>query len=186
MRAIYLDILTTSKDEQRLSFDTIYQRTGISVSKLQRIFTGQQSMSVDDFELICEKGLNLDLDDVYARFGRQEFRDSEDVDYKGAKELLADFNQQKDALREQYEERVTREQEAVDFLKGILSDFKGYNAELTERAVKAEEEFRLAQKTSHWAVGVGSALVALFATLLIVGIMLNLPHLGMGNCDYLH
>lgn len=186
MRAIYLEILTTAKDTSRASYDVLWQRTGISVSKLQRIHTGQQSMSVDDFELICEKGYGLDLDEVYARFGRQEFRDSEDVDYKGAKELLSDFASQKEALRNQYEERVQREREAVDFLKKLLDETKAYNAQLTERAVKAETESAQAHKTSRRILVVSVVLVVLFAALLVLGIVLDLPHLGMGNCSYLH
>ena len=88
MRGIYLEVLTTGKDQKNFSYEKIYQRTGISISKLQCIFTGQRTFTVVDFELICEKGLDLDLDEIYARFGRQEFRDSQDVDYKGAKEEL--------------------------------------------------------------------------------------------------
>lgn len=186
MRAIYLEILTTAKDTSRTSYDVLYQRTGISVSKLQRIHTGQQSLTVDDFELICEKGYGLDLDEVYARFGRQEFRDSEGVDYKGAKELLSDFAIQKETLRTQYEERVQREREAVDFLKNLLDETKAYNAQLTERAVRAETESAQAHKTSRRILVVSVVLVVLFAVLLVLGIVMDLPHLGMGNCDYLH
>lgn len=186
MREIYLEILTTAKDKTRLSYEAIYQRTGISVSKLQRIFTGQGSLSTDDFELICQQGLGLDLDEVYARFGRQEFRDSQDVDYKGAKELLADFDKQKETLRIQYEERVQREREAVDFLKALLDETKAYNAQLTERAIKAETESSQAHKTSRLILAVSVALVVLFAALLVLGIVMDLPHLGMGNCDHLH
>ncbi len=186
MRAIYLEILTTAKDKTRLSYEAIYQRTGVSVSKLQRIFTGQGSLSTDDFELICEKGLGLDLDEVYARFGRQEFRDSQDVDFKGAKELLSDFDRQKEALRNQYEERVQREREAVDFLKGLLNESKDYNGKLTERAVKAETESAQAHKTSRRILTISVILVVLFAALLVLGIVLDLPHLGMGNCSVYH
>lgn len=186
MRAIYLEILTTAKDTSRTSYDVVYQRTGISVSKLQRIHTGQQSLSVDDFELICEKGYGLDLDEVYARFGRQEFRDSEEVDYKGAKALLADFGQEKESIRQQYEERVQREREAVDFLKGLLDETKAYNAKLTERAIKAETESAQAHKTSRRILTISVILVVLFAALLVLGIVMDLPHLGMGNCSYLH
>ena len=186
MRAIYLEILTTAKDKTRLSYEAIYQRTGISVSKLQRIFTGQGSLSTDDFELICQQGLGLDLDEVYARFGRQEFRDSQDVDFKGAKELLSDFDKQKEALRNQYEERVHREREAVDFLKKLLDETKAYNAQLTERAIKAETESAQAHKTSRRILTISVILVVLFAALLVLGIVLDLPHLGMGNCSALH
>ncbi len=186
MRAIYLEILTTAKDKTRLSYEAIYQRTGISVSKLQRIFTGQGSLSTDDFELICQQGLGLDLDEVYARFGRQEFRDSQDVDFKGAKELLSDFDKQKEALRTQYEERIHREREAVDFLKNLLDEAKAYNAKLTERAIKAETESAQAHKTSRRILTISVILVVLFAVLLVLGIVMDLPHLGMGNCDYLH
>lgn len=186
MRAIYLEILTTAKDVSRASYDVVYQRTGISVSKLQRIHTGQQSLSVDDFELICEKGYGLDLDEVYARFGRQEFRDSEEVDYKGAKALLADFKDEKEAIWQQCEQRVQREREAVDFLKGMLSKSEQYNAQLTERAIKAETESAQAHKTSRRILTISVILVVLFAALLVLGIVMDLPHLGMGNCSHLH
>lgn len=186
MRGIYLEVLTTGKDQKNFSYEKIYQRTGISISKLQCIFTGQRTFTVDDFELICEKGLGLNLDEIYARFGRQEFRDSQDVDYKGAKELLADFDKQKEALRTQYEERVQREQKAVDFLKEMLIKSEQYNAQLTERAIKAETESAQAHKTSRRILTVSVVLVVLFAALLVLGIVMDLPHLGMGNCSYLH
>lgn len=186
MRAIYLEILTTAKDTSHASYETLWQRTGISVSKLQRIHTGQQNLSVDDFELICEKGYGLNLDDVYARFGRQEFRDSAVVDFKGAKALIADFGQEKEDIRQHYEERVQREREAVVFLKGLLDETKAYNAQLTERAVRAETESAQAHKTSRRILTVSVILVVLFAAMLVLGIVLDLPHLGMGNCSTLH
>jgi transcriptional regulator with XRE-family HTH domain len=186
MRGIYLEVLTTAKEQKHLSYEKIYQRTGISVPKLQCIFTGQRTFTVDDFELICEKGLELDLDEIYARFGRQEFRDSQDVGFKGAKELLSDFGKQKEALRTQYEERVQREREAVDFLKKLLDEAKAYNAKLTERAVKAETESAQAHKTSRRILTISVILVVMFAALLVLGIVMDLPHLGMGNCSYLH
>lgn len=188
MRAIYLEILTTGKDEKRVSYDTIYQRTGISISKLQRIFTGQSSLSTDDFELICEKGLGLDLDEVYAKFGKQEFRDSEEVDYKGTKELLADFAKKEEAIKADHEARIEREREIVAYLKNLITELKQYNSKLTERAISAELRADAAEeytKKIHkrrldvfWCM---FGLSLLLLTLLVLGIVLDLPFLGMGN-----
>lgn len=188
MRAIYLDILTSRKEELRRSLDAIYQRTGISVSKLQRIFTGQQTLSVDDFELICEKGLDLDLDEVYARFGRQEFRDAEDIDYKGTKKLLSDFAQKEAALKAECNSRIEREKEIVDYLKNLVTELKQYNSKLTERAISAELRADAAEKYTKkihkrrldvfWCM---FGLSLLLLTLLVLGIVLDLPFLGMGN-----
>ncbi len=186
MRAIYLDILTTAKDEKRRTYETMYQLTGISVSKLQRIFTGQQSLSTDDFELICEKGLDLDLDEVYARFGRQEFRDSEQVEYKGAKELLADFAKKEENLRSDYEQRLNREKEIVEFLKDLVAKSEAYNGELTKRAIAAEANAKRLDEKRHNVFWAMLGLVFLLVALLVLGIVLDLPHLGMGNCSHLH
>lgn len=188
MREIYLEILTTTKDEKRVSYDTIYQRTGISVSKLQRIFTGQSTLSTDDFELICEKGLELDLDEVYAKFGKQEFRDSEEVDYKGTKELLADFAKKEEAIKADFEARIEREREIVRYLKTLVDELKQYNAKLTERAISAELRADAAEdyskkldKRRHDVFWGMFGLSMLLLVLLVLGIVLDLPFLGMAN-----
>lgn len=162
MKKIYLDTITTAKDSKRLSYETLHDRTGLSVSKLQRIFTGQVECTVDDFELICEKGLELDMRDVYAPMGKQEFHDSEEFGYKGAKELLADFAEEKKQIRAEYQVRIDQlvatsdeRQKAftlaldhlekqyrknADYLTGLVARSEEYNAKLTERAVIAEKE----------------------------------------------
>ena len=41
MKEIYLNYLTQKKDAKKLAYDVLEERTNISRSKLQRIFTGQ-------------------------------------------------------------------------------------------------------------------------------------------------
>lgn len=177
MRKIYLDTLTRKKDETGISYERISTRieqkrnVSLSVSKLQRIFTGQQEPSVLDFEMIIEDGLEMDLMSVYAKMGRQEFKDSEQVDYKGAKELIADFNTEKAQIREEYETRIAQSikareetqlsfnlalaqigdqyQKNAEYLNGIITDNEAYIRDLLAQTEKANSIAEAAQKRAE-------------------------------------
>lgn len=117
MRKIFLDAITQRKDETGISYERISARIErkrgalMSISKLQRIFTGQQEPTIPDFEMIVEDGLEMDLVGLYAKMGAQEFRDTEPMDYKGAKELMAEFAAERAKLEEahQLEKKIMRE-----------------------------------------------------------------------------
>lgn len=210
MKAIYLQFLTQKKDAKRLSYDTIAERTKLSPSKLQRIFTGQVDASVDDFELIIEKGLQADVRDVYARIGEQEARASEPMDYMGTAKMLEEFAIEKAQIRKEYEERIARSEQAridaqVSFDTALASLQEQYNnmaKYLTTLVGKAEEQSRIlsaraaraeetaanaerraddherAHRHNFWAM---LGLVVIMMCLLVLGIVLDLPTLGLGN-----
>lgn len=111
MRSIYLEFLTKKKDAKRLSYDELVERTAISKSKLQRVFTGQVEVTVTDLEIIVEQGLGASMRELYALVGEQEFKASEELDFKGAKELVAEFSAERAKLEEahQLEKKIMRE-----------------------------------------------------------------------------
>ena len=217
MNAIYLQFLTQKKDAKRLSYDTIAERTKLSPSKLQRIFTGQVDASVDDFELIIEKGLQADVRDVYARIGEQEARASEPMDFKGTEKMLEDFAAEKAQIRHEYEERLVQaEQARVDalhafdasllamqqqyketaaYLTGLVKKAEEHSEKLAARAARAEEIAEQAHKradeaerradrherSSHSVFWAMLGLCGGLLILLVLGIVLDLPMLGLGN-----
>lgn len=170
MKKIYLDYLAQTRDRKDISYEELRLRIGgaKSVSTIQRIFTGQSEPTVEDFELIIEKGLGEDLRDVYALIGEQEFRDSEKIDYKGAKELLADFAAEKEALRKEFEDRLAHAKEmriaeqtgfkialealedkynrGTAYLKRLVDQKDGEIDRLNERALRAEVTADTAEK----------------------------------------
>lgn len=171
MKDIYLNYLTQKKDAKKLSYDDLVVRTNISKSKLQRIFTGQIEVTVADLELIVEKGFNEGTDELYAKMGKQEFRDSAGVDYKGAQALLADFNAEKAQIREEYENRIGQSIKAredtqqafssaletlgdqyrknADYLTGIIKDNEAYIRDLLAKTERANMIASSAQKRAE-------------------------------------
>ena len=175
MRKIYLDFLTQKKDTKKLSYDDIVITSNMSKSKLQRIFTGQVDPTVSDLEAIVEKGLGASMMELYALIGRQEFKDSESLDYKGAKELLSDFNAEKAQIRTEYQTRIdqlvatsderqkaftlaleklsTQYKVNADYLVGIILDNEAYIRDLLAKteaankiAAEAQERAKNAEK----------------------------------------
>lgn len=162
MKEIYLDYLNRTRDRKKLSYEDIRARIGNvkAVSTIQRIFSGQTEPTVEDFELLVENGLGEDLRDVYALIGEREFTDSAEIDYKGAKELLADFAAEKETIKQEYEARIahsremrTAQQEAFQaaiqaleakyergtkYLKGRIDECQRDLEAQTRRAVAAE------------------------------------------------
>lgn len=122
MRQIYLDYLAQTRDEKRLSYDDLVPRTNMSKSKLQRIFTGQTEPTVSDLEIIVEQGLKGRIEDLYARIGEQELKDSENLDYKGARALLDDFNAEKKQIRTEYQTRIDQLVSANDERQKAFSE----------------------------------------------------------------
>lgn len=94
-----------------MSYDELVERTSMSKSKLQRVFTGQVEVTVTDLEIIVEKGLGASMRELYALVGEQEFKASEELDFKGAKELMAEFSAERTKLEEahQMEKKIMRE-----------------------------------------------------------------------------
>ena len=162
MKKIYLDYLAQTRDKKDISYEELRLRIDCakSVSTIQRIFTGQTEPTVEDFEMIIEKGLGEDIREVYALIGEQEFKDSERIDYKGAKELLADFAAEKEAMRQEFADRLAHAKEmriaeqagfkiALDaledkynkgtsYLKRIVEQKDAEIASLTTRVLEAE------------------------------------------------
>lgn len=231
MKEIYLNYLTQRKDAKKLAYDVLEEKTNISRSKLQRIFTGQLDVTVADLEIIVEKGFGESTDELYAQMGKQEFLDSKEVDYKGAKELLSDFNAEKAQIREEYEKRIGQTVKAreetqlsfnialaqigdqyrknADYLTGIINDNEAYIRDLlaqTERANmiaaaaqkhaeeaedrakiadgradSAELENRTTRKKMYMLFSGMLFLLVFVVILFALGIVLDLPLLGMGN-----
>lgn len=168
MKEIYLNYLTEKKDAKKLAYDVLEERTNISRAKLQRIFTGQVDVTVPDLETIVEKGFVETTDELYARMGKKEFRDSKEVDYKGAKELLSDFNAEKAQIREEYEKRIGQSIKAredtrtafssaleklgdqyrknADYLTSIIKDNEAYIRDLLVQTADANAIAAAAQK----------------------------------------
>ena len=171
MKEIYLNYLTQKKDAKKLAYDVLEERTNISRSKLQRIFTGQLDVTVSDLETIVEKGFEESTDELYAQMGKQEFRDSKEVDYKGAKELLSDFNAEKAQIREEYEKRIGQSIKAredtqtafssaletlgdqyrknADYLTNIIKDNEAYIRDLLVQTADANAIAAAAQKRAE-------------------------------------
>ena len=237
MREIMLTALTERKDKTGVSYERISNRieqkrgTYISVSKLQRIFTGQSDPTVQDFEMIAEDGLEMNLFELYAKIGKQELEASEEVDYKGAHALLEDFAAEKAMIHANYKTNIEHlmaksdeRQKAftdalnligdqykknADYLTGIIRDNEAYirdllaktehsNAislaaqkraeeaekradEANERADAAELENRTTRKKMYMLFSGMLFLVVFVVVLLALGIVLDLPTLGMGN-----
>ena len=171
MKEIYLNYLTQKKDTKKLAYDVLEEKTNISRSKLQRIFTGQLDVTVSDLETIVEKGFEESTDELYAQMGKQEFRDSKEFDYKGAKELLSDFNAEKAQIREEYEKRIGQSIKAredtqtafssaletlgdqyrknADYLTGIIKDNEAYIRDLLSQTERANAIAAAAQKRAE-------------------------------------
>lgn len=167
MRKIFLDFLTKKKDERRLSYEEMETATHMSKSKLQRIFTGQVDATVDDLEIIVEKGLRSSMAELYALIGEQEMKYSENLDYKGARALIEDFNEEKRQIRLEYQSRIDQlvadgdeRQKAftvaldqlgaqyrknADFLTGIIKDNENYIRDLLVRTEQANGIAQAAQ-----------------------------------------
>ena len=158
MRQIYLDFLTQKKDAKKLSYDDLVASTNMSKSKLQRAFTGQVELTVSDLEIIVEKGLSASIQELYARVGEQEMKDSEDLDFKGARALLADFNAEKQQLRQEYQTRIDqlvatsdeRQKAFTTALEQIGAQYKANANYLTDIIIDNEAYIRdLLAKTEH-------------------------------------
>lgn len=217
MKPALLSFLTRKKDEKRLSYEDMEAKVNMSKSKLQRIFTNQADPTISDLEDIVEKALGAPMRELYAIIGEQELNDSEEIGYKGAKELLSDFADEKKQIRAEYQTRIDQlvatgdeRQKAftlglkqveeqyrknADYLTGLVERSEKYNAQLTERAVKAEEDAKKANDRADAAelenrttrkkmyklfYTMLCLLIAVFGFLMFVMIA-DVPQIGGGN-----
>lgn len=159
MKPALLTFLTRKKDEKKLSYEDMAEKANMSKSKLQRIFTNQADPTISDLEDIVEKALGASMRELYAIIGEQELVDSEELGYKGAKELMADFAAEKKQIRAEYQTRIDQLVTTSDerqkaftialeqigeqykanaaYLKGVIIDNEQYIRDLiaqTERA----------------------------------------------------
>lgn len=217
MKKIYLDYLTQKKDAKKLSYDDLLQLTNMSKSKLQRIFTGQVEITLTDLEIIVEKGFGESMNELHALIGAQELKDSEKLDFKGARALLDDFNAEKALIRSEYQARIDQQTIAAEelqkgfaaalkqleerynanaaYLTAVVEKLETRNTSLAGRVAQEADLARAAQKRAEAAEKRADdmekrryqvffcmlALVLLLVALLTLGVVLDLPLIGMGN-----
>lgn len=103
-------------DETGLSLEKIRSNiiaanpsSSISVSKLHRMFSDPNyKLSIEEL-LAVVKAMGQDPKEILAIIGEQEYVASKEVGYKGAAELIAEFERREAALRDGYEDRLEKE-----------------------------------------------------------------------------
>ena len=111
------EYLNKTWDETGLSLERIRQNimdadpsASISVSKLHRIFSDPNNkVSLEDLIQIVRYGFKRNPQELLAIIGEQEYVASKEVGYKGAAELIAEFERREAALRDGYEDRLGKE-----------------------------------------------------------------------------
>ena len=99
--------LTLGKIEQALSIK--HPALSMSDTKLSRIFKDPQTkISIEELLAIVDC-MGLDKLEILAILGEQEYRASEGVGYKGATELIADFERREASQRDFYENQLAKE-----------------------------------------------------------------------------
>ena len=85
-------------------------QASISVSKLHRVFSDPENkLSLEELIMLTRDGLQQNPQELLALIGGQEYAASKDVGYKGATELIADFERREAALRKDYQEQLDKE-----------------------------------------------------------------------------
>lgn len=201
-----------------------HNEQSISVSKIHRIFSDPDcKVSIDDILLLSE-AFDADPNELFAKIGGREYAASKGVDYKGAETLLREFAQEREQMRAEFAARIDQSIEArketqrafdeaiavfqttvghieeqyrknADYLTGLVERSEKYNAQLTERAVRAEEAAAQAEARADSAEQENRAtrkklyklffvmlglLIAVFAFLMFIMIA-DVPYLGGGN-----
>lgn len=110
MKKIYTDFLLRKKEQAKLSFDALHDRTGVSASTLCRYFKGEAEPTVDILENIVE-ALGANMRDLYAQVGEHEMKASEPHDFKGVEALSAEFARREELIREHCNQRITHAEE---------------------------------------------------------------------------
>lgn len=83
--------------------------SSISVSKLHRMFSDPNyKLSIEEL-LAVVKAMGQDPKEILAIIGEQEYVASKDVGYKGATELIADFERREEAIRKNYVDQLEKE-----------------------------------------------------------------------------
>lgn len=211
------DVTGLSLEKIRNRIIERHPEQSISISKLHRIFSDQNSkVSLEEVIMLAE-AFDSDPNELLALIGGREYVASEKVDYKGAEALLHDFSLEKAQIRKEYEIRIEQSIKAreetqqafnaitqkmeeqyrrnADYLTKLVEESKEYNANLTERAVRAEENAKAADERAEKAQARADALdrrrhqvfwcmiVIVFALLglLFASFVLNIPSIGWGN-----
>lgn len=87
---------------------TRHPESSFSVSKLHRIFNNPETkVSFEEVILIAE-GMDQDPNELLAIIGGQEYKASADVGYKGAAQLIAEFERREAEIRKDHAFQVAR------------------------------------------------------------------------------
>lgn len=172
------------------TYEYIAGKMHTSASTVCRWCTGKSTPSFDEVAMLAEV-IGLSLPSVFATLGRQEFRDSEQIGFKGAKEMLAEFEADKQATREAYERQITHHVEMRtiakqnyddtirrleenytsnrDYLQTELRELRQANDKLQERAVAAESDRKESETRRHQTFW-GMLIVIIILVLAVVGL----------------
>lgn len=146
------DVTGLSLEKIRNRIIEKHPEQSISISKLHRIFTDENSkVSLEEVIMLAE-AFNSDPNELLALIGGREYVASEKVDYKGAEALLHDFSIEKAQIRQEYELRIGQSIKAredtqlafntaltqigeqyrknADYLTGIIKDNEAYIRDL--------------------------------------------------------
>lgn len=180
---------TLGKIEQYI--EEHYPELSMSDTKLSKIFKDPKAkISIEELFAIVE-AMKLDRREILSILGEQEYRASEAVGYKGASELIADFQRRESNLHATYKEQLEKEavirrnihkaftdstdrfDRATGLFEAHLSDLQDDNKELVKRVAKLETS----RKAMFW--GLLTALLSVIA-LFVVFIVIDAPQIGAG------
>lgn len=162
MDKLLLKYINDLKDDKDYSFDRIVEniKNKRSKSTVQRVFAGLAEPTMAEMKMYISEGLHTDPKEFFALAGEQELAASEHIGYKGTDALLAQFASEKEAMRQEFADRLAHAKEmriaeqaafkaALDaledkyskgtaYLKGIVEEKNAEIEALTKRAVDAE------------------------------------------------
>ena len=96
----------------------------MSDTKLSKIFKDPKTkVSMEELFVIVES-MGLDKQEILAILGEQEYRASKDVDYKGATELIAEFERREMDLRRDYDGQLVKAREIREGLQHAFNQAK--------------------------------------------------------------
>ena len=114
---------TLGRIEQAISIK--HPEISMSDTKLSKIFKDPKAkVSMEELFAIVE-AMELDKQEILAILGEQEYRASEGVGYKGATELIADFERRETAQREHYEKLLEKEAALRNNINIAFTEAKG-------------------------------------------------------------
>lgn len=119
----------------------------MSDSKLSKIFKDSSyKLSIEDLFIIVE-AMGLDKREILAILGEQEYRASESVDYKGAAELIPEFERREAALVSYYKEQLEKEAVLRNNINHAFSEAKS----VFDRTVEILRKDRASEREDHFA-----------------------------------